>query len=488
MKVINKASRHLNRTAILSGGEKYTYRQLLRDSQILARFLLLNSEDLDEAPVAFMLGREYHYTVTQWAIWQAGGITVPLHTSHPLESNKYVLEDTGSKILITNDRYFNQLSAIADEMSLRLVNVDENNISLVTGLPQISADRKAMILYTSGTTSKPKGVVTTHDNINHQIQSLVEAWRWSEEDHIINILPLHHVHGIINIMSCALWSGACCEFLEEWDPGLIWEKLLSGKVNVFMAVPTIYYKLIRFWEEEMNEKPVKELLKHIRLMVSGSAALPIPVMEQWKSITGHTLLERYGMTEIGMGLSNPYHGERRAGHVGHPLPGVSIQLVDEDGVVDEENKPGEIQVKGSTVFHSYWNKPEATQEAFSDGWFRTGDIADINNGYYRILGRNSVDIIKSGGYKISALEIENILLEHPQVRECAIVGIPDDEWGEMVSCCIIPGSDHPDSATLKEWLRDRLPGYKIPRKYIFRDDLPKNAMGKVSKNEVKKLF
>ena len=488
MKVVQQSLNHKDHRAIISDGIEYKYKDLLKDSQSLASLILNGNTDLDEAPIAFMFGREYHYTVCQWAVWQAGGIAVPLHTSHPDQSIEYVLKDTGSKTLITNNKYYHKLKNLAESLSVQLINLDQLSFSTEVPLPFLEEKRKAMILYTSGTTNLPKGVVTTHRNINHQIKSLVDAWSWSSSDHILNILPLHHVHGIINVMSCALWSGACCEFLEDWDPEMVWKKLLSKTVNVFMAVPTIYYKLIKYWQEELNQQPLADELRHIRLMVSGSAALPIPVMEKWKSITGHTLLERYGMTEIGMALSNPYQGERRPGHVGNPLPGVEIQLVNENGRITSENISGEIQVKGPTVFHSYWKKSEATDSAFHNGWFMTGDIAEINNGYFRILGRNSVDIIKSGGYKISALEIENILLEHPKVNECAVVGISDLEWGEIVGCCVISIDHYSDSSELKDWLRTRLPGYKIPRKYIFKDALPKNAMGKVSKKDVIKMF
>jgi len=185
-----------------------------------------------------------------------------------------------------------------------------------------------MILYTSGTTSKPKGVVTTHANIEAQITGLVNAWEWEKDDYILNILPLHHVHGIINVMSCALWSGACCEFLPKFDAKTVWKIIESGRLTLFMAVPTIYYKLISYWEEASSEEQQKmsKAASKLRLMVSGSAALPVPVLEKWRSISSQTLLERYGMTEIGMGLSNSYRNERRPGHVGLPLPSVEMRL------------------------------------------------------------------------------------------------------------------------------------------------------------------
>ena len=194
------------------------------------------------------------------------------------------------------------------------------------------------------------------------------------------------------------------------------------------------------------------------------------------------------MTEIGMAISNPYEGERKAGHIGKPLPGVEIRLVDESDQDVQDGQPGEIQVKGLSVFQEYWGKPEATEKAFTnDGWFRTGDIAVVDQGYFRILGRDSVDIIKSGGYKISALEIEEVLRTHPAIRDCGVVGLPDEEWGELVAAAILCDTDL-DTKTLNAWLRERMPAYKTPRKYLILEELPRNAMGKVVKNDLKKLF
>ncbi len=224
-------------------------------------------------------------------------------------------------------------------------------------------------------------------------------------------------------------------------------------------------------------------------MVSGSAALPVSVLDKWKSITGQVLLERYGMTEIGMGLSNPYRGERRAGHVGNPLPGVELMLINSDGEAVAEGEPGEILIKGPSVFKEYWQKAVATKDAFTEeGWFKTGDIAVYNNGSYKILGRNSVDIIKSGGYKISALEIEEVLRKNELVADCAVVGLPDEEWGEIIAACVVPAESDPNPELLQKWLGEYLPAYKIPRKIKFLGSLPRNVLGKITKNELKASF
>jgi malonyl-CoA/methylmalonyl-CoA synthetase len=224
-------------------------------------------------------------------------------------------------------------------------------------------------------------------------------------------------------------------------------------------------------------------------MVSGSAALPVRTLERWREISGHTLLERYGMTEFGMALSNPLHGERRPGFVGTPLPGVEVRLVDEGGTPVGSGTAGELEVRGSNVFREYWRRAEATATAFRSGWFRTGDVGVLENGAYRILGRASVDIIKTGGYKISALEVEEMLRTHPAIAECAVVGVEDVEWGERVCAAVeLASGSRLTLPDLRAWAKERLAPYKVPRALAAVPALPRNALGKVVKPEVAKLF
>ena len=258
-----------------------------------------------------------------------------------------------------------------------------------------------------------------------------------------------------------------------------------------MAVPTIYVKLISAWEAASRER--RAALSHacskLRLMVSGSAALPVSTLERWKEISGHTLLERYGMTEIGMALSNPLHGKRVPGSVGTPLPGVEVRLVDEQGKPVTPGTPGEIEVRGPSVFLEYWGKPDATRDAFRDGWFRTGDTAVVENGVYLILGRTSLEILKTGGHKVSALEIEEALRAHPAVAECAVVGVPDAEWGERVAAALVlKAGGAIDLPSLRAWAKEFLAPYKLPSRLLAMDALPRNAMGKVMKPAVVAMF
>ena len=491
MKIIDNSQNYLQSKAIIADGKNYSYEDLLIASQQFAMQLLNGQNDLNEARVAFMVSPGFDYVKVQWAIWQAGGVTVPLCLSHPLPSLQYVIEDTGAKIVVVSPMFSDNLEALAKEKNVRFIVLgNEQNFDQVA-LPAIDNSRMGMILFTSGTTNKPKGVVSTHKNLEAQISTLVNAWEWIAADHTLCVLPLHHVHGIINVISCAMWSGATCQFIPEFSAAEIFNLFQKGELNVFMAVPTIYFKLITYWESlpVEEQQALKSCMQKFRLMVCGSAALPVSVMEKWKEISGHSLLERYGMTEIGMALSNPYHGERRAGYVGLPLPGVQVKLADENYNDAAEGEPGEIIIKGENVFKEYWNNPEATSKEFTkDGWFKTGDIAVIEDGYYRIMGRNSVDIIKSGGYKISALEIEEVLRTHDEISDCAVVGIPDDEWGELIVSAIVPTTQAIDTGALNLWMREKMPAYKTPRQYKIVEELPRNAMGKVTKNDVKNIF
>lgn len=486
--LVKLAFSYTDRTAIQCGTSRYTYSDLLTQSEKVAIALLNGKSDLQEARIAFLAPPGFEYVCIQWGIWRAGGIAVPLCEKHPLPAMQYVLEDTAAAFIICTAEFRSFLEPLGTFSPL----LEYETLSgPEMAMPKINPERRAMILYTSGTTGLPKGVVTTHSNIEAQITALTASWEWQADDHVLNILPLHHVHGIINMLGCALWSGACCEFLPKFDPDTVFDRFTSGNINLFMAVPTIYFKLIASYNELsiLEQEKISKALKNFRLMVSGSAALPVSVLEQWREISGHTLLERYGMTEMGMAISNPYRGERKPGYIGQALPGVQIRLADEKGQIVSESTPGEIQVKGPNVFSEYWGKPTETAKAFTaDGWFLTGDIAVLESGSYRILGRNSVDIIKSGGYKISALEIEEVLRTHPMVKDCAVIGIPDDEWGEVVAAGIVSGNEPLNVEEIRNWLKGQMPAYKLPRQFMELEELPRNVLGKVTKNALKDLF
>ena len=483
----------IGRSAIISDGCSYSYDELDDASMRVAGALLGDNDDLKETRVAFLVVPGFSYAAIQRGIWRAGGVDVPLAVSHPQAELEYVVRDADVSVVVADATFQEAGKALARAARGRFLSAERALLAEPSvGVPHLRSNQRAMIIYTSGTTGRPKGAVSTHQTIGAQIASLISAWRWTPADRLLLVLPLHHVHGIINGLGCALAIRATCELLYPFNAPRVWDRLASGDITVFTAVPTIYHRLIAAWESAPPDVQTSwsDGARRLRLMMSGSAALPVQILERWRDITGHTLLERYGMTEIGMALSNPVDGERRAGFVGSPLPGVEVRLVDEQGERVAEGSPGELEVRGPNVFLEYWRRPDETAQAFRDGgWFRTGDVAVVEHGSFRLLGRISVDIIKTGGFKVSALEIEEVLRTHPCIAECAVVGVEDAEWGERVSAAV----ELRDGATLsladlQTWARPRLAPYKIPRDLRPLSALPRNAMGKVTKPEVAALF
>ena len=457
--------------------------------------------------VAYLVRPGRSHVAAQFGIWAGGAIAVPLALGHPRRELEYVLDDARPRAVVVDSSLpgAHDLTASATARRVEVVALppppppSPHGDAPRDGPPTVRAPGgPALIIYTSGTTGRPKGVLTTHRNVAAQITALTTAWGWTADDRILHTLPLHHIHGLVNALACALWSGAACEF-GSGAPASTWDRLASGGITLFMAVPTVYTRLIRAWDEAPAavRRRWSRGAAGLRLMVSGSAALPVATLERWREITGHTLLERYGMTEIGMALSNPLRGERRPGHVGLPLPGVEARIVDDSGEPVAPGEQGEIEVRGPQVFREYWGRPGETAASFRGGWFRTGDEACLGDGgYYRILGRQSVDIVKTGGYKVSALEVEEQYRTHPQVRDLAVVGVPHPEWGEQLRAAWVPAEgeaggdpgDPPDGDALRAWGKERLAPYKVPHAFLRVPALPRNAMGKVQKAAVSRML
>ena len=494
IELVARAYRASQRIALIDRGSAYSYADLLAGSEAIASYLAKHvgraPGHLREARIAYLIEPGFDHVATQWGIWRAGGVAVPLAMSHPAPELKRVLEDSGAAAVVVSGDLLDRVRAVAFELGLSCIRPEQAKQQVHEQLAcEVPLEGRALMLYTSGTTGRPKGVVITHAQLQTQVETLVAAWQWSADDHIQHILPMHHIHGIVNVLMCALWSGARCEF-ASFDEQRTLRRIAAGDLTLFMAVPTIYQKLIQAFDraDPALQMGVRAGCRRMRLMVSGSASLPVSTMSRWREISGHDLLERYGMTEIGMALSNPYDGKRVPGHVGQPLPGMLVQRVDEHGNVVADDEPGEIEVRGPAVFHEYWQRPEETAASFRDGWFRTGDVAVVEDGSYRILGRTSVDIIKTGGFKVSALEIEEVLRQNPQIVDCAVVGVPDEEWGERVATCIVVAAAPPSLEELRGWAKQRLATYKVPSLLQVVAELPRNAMGKVTKAVVKELF
>lgn len=492
IELIKRADGFGQRTAVEDWTGSFTYADLLRVSRSAAFNLLGDEKDLEEKRVAFLVPPGFEYVALKLGVWMAGGVSVPLGISHSPREIKHVLRDCGAEAVVFHQDLAQKLDGALPDADMRLRKLQDVFRPARGELPRICEERRAMIIYTSGTTSEPKGVVSTHLGIKAQINSMTEAWEWAPQDSILNVLPLHHLHGILNVVLCSLWSGARCVMMDGFNAREVWKRLEEKDLTLFMGVPTIYSRLIGLWDDSSawQRRRMRDCLLGFRLMVSGSAALPVSVLQKWKEISGQVLLERYGMTEIGMALSNPYRGERLPGRVGFAMPGVEVGIFDENGRRLGAQEQGEIRVRGKGVFLEYWGEPQETESVFCDGWFRTGDIAFLEcGGSYRILGRESVDIIKSGGYKISALEIEEVLRGHPLIEECAVVGVADPDWGERVGAALVLREGLPiDLGELRSWASDKLARYKLPTRLLLLSSLPRNSMGKVTKNRIKQSF
>lgn len=465
----------------------YSSEEIFNSAQYVAAEILQHRSFKNER-IAVLAPPGLPYVSAMLGGWMSGAMMVPLCPEHPKAELLHVLEDSKAKLILCHPSMKNLLPAL--KIPVAKSDTDSPPKTFVPynwDYPQ--PDSNALMLYTSGTTGKPKGVVHTHASLSAQITCLTTAWEWTEEDSILHFLPLHHTHGIINKLLCALWTGAHCEMLPAFDAEKVWQKINSGKFNLLMAVPTVYSKLIADFDsaDETEKAKRKSACEKFRLMVSGSAALPVSVLEKWKTISGHVLLERYGMTETGMVLSNPLHGERIPGFVGTPLPGMEVRIFSEE---ENGNAEGELQVKGANVFKEYWNRAEETKKNFTaDGWFKTGDMVAFTNGNYRIVGRLSTDIIKCGGYKISALEIESVLLKHPDVQEVSVLGIADETWGEKIAAVLVMKAGKEISLDeLRDFAKEELANYKLPTLLMITEQLPRNVMGKVVKAEVRKIF
>jgi malonyl-CoA/methylmalonyl-CoA synthetase len=517
----------------------YTYASLFISAKELSKTITQKLDAKTNQRVMFLCSNNAEYVITLWAIWMSGQIAVPLSPLHPKNILLYYTNDTNASLLITTEKYVDLMQRVAKNTNTNLHVLDDKlRLNTTEKVATIKSDleaplslsfysnNNAMILYTSGTTGNPKGVVLTHKNLVFQVNTLLEAWKWVPNDVILHTLPLHHVHGIVNALLCPLYLGAKIIMLPKFEANSVWSHLLGvnaqpsdRRITVYMAVPTIYAKLIEeydrvFGSDSQMVEYIRNTLKNkIRLMVSGSAPLPFPIYDKWLEISGHRLLERYGMTEIGMCLSNLYDSNREPGYLGLPLPGVSVKLVDkpenatqEITVVESVNNNGEVTcetndkfasnnelngellVKSEGVFKEYYNRPEATKKEFTnDGWFKTGDMCaySLDKGKFKILGRKSSDIIKSGGYKISAISVETVLLGHPDIKECVVVGLEDQKWGQRVAAIVILREGKSVTVdSLKKWAADKLPKYSLPTVLEIVEEIPKNAMGKVNKRQL----
>jgi len=472
--------------------------------------------------VALQLSKCLEFILLHLATVQLGAIVLPLNLAYPPDELKYFLEDSGAKLFFALESSKEKIQLILPELpelqkciflnpskpeefnsvisNSPITNNQKSGLdtsrhehaglldhqSQLTNSPisnSLLSSSTAIIIYTSGTTGRPKGAEITHGNLISNLESLHEAWGWRPDDILLHVLPIFHVHGLFVALHGALYAGATTLLMREFDARQTLQTLVDRRCTVFMAVPTIHNRLLDVPDAKSFD------LSHVRLITSGSDRLPDEVFIGFQQTFGHTLLERYGMTETGMNCSNPLHGERRIGSVGLPLPGVEVRIVNSE---TEEILPngeiGDVQLRGPNVFKGYWRQPDKTSASFSaDGWFKTGDLGFREKGGYITLCGRSKDLIISGGLNIYPPEVERVLAEHPSVAACAVIGCLDKEWGEKVTAVVVLNQG--ESVTGEELIRfcrERLASYKSPKSVVFKNDLPRNAMGKVQKAELRK--
>jgi malonyl-CoA/methylmalonyl-CoA synthetase len=414
----------------------------------------------------FSAGTSLGLVVAHVAALRAGIVVVPANTAYRERELAHLVADSAPAAALLDDPERARWARAAATGELLVVGPD---VDLPDGDPgQLDIawpEDPALIGYTSGTTGVPKGAVLSHANLLAGSESVGLAWRWSAEDRLVLALPLFHSHGLCVGLHGTLLAGASAVLLARFDVDAVLDAAAEHAATLFFGVPTMYRRLAR--------SPRLPELGRLRLCVSGSAPLPAELHRALTERSGQEVLERYGMTETLMNVSNPYDGERRPGSVGLPLPGVEVRLLE-----------GEILVRGPNVFGGYWRRLDATTESFSDGWFRTGDLGDLDpDGYLRILGR-SKELIITGGLNVYPREVEDVLMSHPDVAEVAVLGKPSDEWGEVVTAFVVSNAERPAAEPLLEFAAERLAGFKRPRRVEFVDVLPRNALGKVLKHEL----
>ena len=427
------------------------------------------------------------------ACTQAGLIFLPLNTAYTVDELRYFIENSGAALIVCDGKSEEKLTEVARSLNTRVETLNADGGGTIMDIAKLmpidftTVDRKgddiAALLYTSGTTGRSKGAMLTQDNLLSNAQTLAKEWRFTADDILLHALPIFHTHGLFVATNVTLAAGGSMIFIPKFDLDQIVGRI--HEATTMMGVPTFYTRLLD------DERFTKELTAHMRLFISGSAPLLAETHVRFEKRTDHRILERYGMTETNMNTSNPYEGERRAGTVGFPLPGVELKITNPDnGETLPNGKIGEIEVRGPNVFKGYWQMPEKTAaELREDGFFLTGDLGKIDkDGYVHIVGRNK-DLIISGGYNIYPKEIELVLDDQPGVLESAVIGVPHPDFGETVLGVIVSENDtSPDIDVLMEAVHHSLARFKHPRKLIVLKELPRNTMGKVQKNILREQF
>ncbi|WP_341915744.1 malonyl-CoA synthase [Ferrovibrio terrae] len=444
--------------------------------------------------VAVQVDKSAEALILYLGVVAAGAVYLPLNIGYTLTELEYFIGDAEPRVVVCRPSVEKDLAPLAQKLGVAhcLTLGSKGDGSLMdkakaapTGFAAVprSADDLAAILYTSGTTGRSKGAMLTHQNLFSNAETLVAYWKFTRNDVLLHALPIFHTHGLFVASNVTLLAGASMIFLSKFDADEVVRQL--PRATSMMGVPTFYVRLLQ------SPALTKDLVKHIRLFVSGSAPLLADTHRDWEAKTGHRILERYGMTETNMNTSNPYDGERVAGTVGFPLPGVSLRITDpETGKPLAQGEIGMIEVKGPNVFKGYWRMPEKTAAEFrADGFFITGDLGKVDDrGYVHIVGRGK-DLIISGGYNVYPKEVETEIDAMPGVIESAVIGVDHPDFGEGVTAVVVAAKGHAlDEAAVLKALDGRLAKFKLPKRVFFVDDLPRNTMGKVQKNLLREQY
>jgi malonyl-CoA/methylmalonyl-CoA synthetase len=473
-------------------GQRISYGDLIARSGQMAN-VLVNRGVKPGDRVAAQTEKSVPGLVLYLATVRAGAVYLPLNTAYTLTELEYFITDAEPSLVVCDPAKAEGIGAIAAKVGAKIETLGADGKGSLTDAAATARlgfstalradDDLAAILYTSGTTGRSKGAMLTHENLASNSLTLIDTWRFTDKDVLIHALPIYHTHGLFVGSNVTLFARASMIFLNKFDPDLIIK--LMARATVMMGVPTFYTRLLQ------NPALTKQSTSHMRLFISGSAPLLADTHREWFARTGHAVLERYGMTETNMNTSNPYDGERVAGAVGQALPGVSVRVTDpETGKTLGPEAIGMIEVKGPNVFKGYWRMPEKTRSEFrDDGFFITGDLGKIDaNGYVHILGRGK-DLVISGGFNVYPKEIESEIDAMPGVVEAAVIGVPHADFGEGVTAVVVcdKGAKVDEAAVLGA-LDGRLAKFKMPKRVIFVEELPRNAMGKVQKNILRDTY
>ena len=473
-------------------GSQYSYTYLELETARIANYLTQQGIKKGDR-VAVQVEKSPHVLFLYLACLRASFVYLPLNTAYTKNELSYFLENAEPTVVVCQTESYDLFSSFKNNNLKHVFTLDtkeqgsliEQSRNIATEFETVAcnADDIAVILYTSGTTGRPKGAMITHGNLAANGLALQKAWNWQQSDVMLHALPIFHIHGLFVACHNVLLGGSKMLFLEKFNSKTIIQ--LLPKATVFMGVPTFYTRLLD------DENFTHDVCQNMRLFISGSAPLLEQTFEDFQKRSGHTILERYGMTETGMNTSNPVDGDRLAGTVGLPLPGVEARIVDENNQTVENTQVGILQVKGDNVFKGYWRMPEKTAEEFTDdNFFITGDMAICNDkGYISIVGRNK-DMVITGGYNVYPKEVELLLDESEGVKESAVIGLAHKDFGEAVTAIVVAEdiNNPPDAVELKKRLKEQLASYKTPKKIIFIEQLPRNTMGKVQKNILREAY